>query len=98
MNNDELPNSYSWHWIDRDGTTKQKLLLDLQDKKTREDIISFHFRKFYKDAYGVELPGELVSRDNPHDFTFRNASREEFLLEIVAVSDTSAGFLKQSNP
>ncbi len=91
---DEIKNYQQWKTIERDGTTKDKLMLSLQDKRKREEIIDYHFKKFYKETYGVELPSSLIERDNPHDFTFANAAEEKFYLEIVAVSDTHEGFRK----
>ena len=93
----DIKNYRKWVTIERDGTTKEKLILSLQDKRRREEIIAYHFQKFYKDAYGIMLPSLLIGRDNPHDFTFGNAVGLELHLEIISASDTSKGFCKHSH-
>ena len=93
----QLQNCKIWYWIGRDGKTKEKVMLSFRDGKKREEIIAYHFRCFYKGAYGFDLPSKLIERDSPHDFTFSSNSGEKLFLEIVAVSDADSGFKKQSN-
>ncbi|MDP2632794.1 MAG: hypothetical protein Q8P25_03670 [Candidatus Curtissbacteria bacterium] len=83
-------------WIGKDGTLQQKLMLSLEDKIRREELIAKHFLAFYENTYGVRLPKKITQRDNPHDFTFSDETGDIFL-EIVAISDSSSGFRKQSN-
>lgn len=93
----DIKNYRRWLTIERDGTSKEKLILSLQDKRRREEIIAYHFQKFYQDAYSVTLPSSVIERDNPHDFTFANVNNQKLYLEIVSVGDTSEGFRKHSH-
>lgn len=90
-------NFKTWFTIAKDGSMSKKIMLSLEDKKRREEIIAGHFRAFYKGIYGVDLPSLLVERDNPHDFTFKSDSGEKLYLEIISISNSNAGFKKQSN-
>lgn len=93
----DIRNYRKWLTIERDGTTKEKLILSLQDKRRREEIIAYHFQKFYKNAYNITPPSLLIGRDNPRDFTLTNKDGQRLCLEIVSVSDTSEGFRKHSH-
>ena len=89
-----------WHLISKDGSVTNRIRFITEDKKAREERIANYFLNFYKFQYGIELPARMIERDNPHDFTFSTFSvdaGEKLYLEIVAISDESYGFQKQSN-
>lgn len=90
-------NSKTWFTVDNEGSVSKKIMLNLEDKRRREEIIVEHLRAFYKRIYGVDLPALLVERDSPHDFTFESDSGKKFYLEIISISNSNAGFKKQSN-
>jgi len=82
--------------IQKNGKSSCRLMLSVNNKRKREEIIANHFLKFYKANYGIKLPCKLADRDKPFDFRYADGNAE-FLLEIVAISDDSQGFNKQSN-
>lgn len=88
--------SNKWITIDEEGNMGNKYLFISEDKRKREDRIIKNFQIFYLKTYNIKLPTICTQRDNPHDFTFVEGGIT-LRVEIVSISDSSSGFLKQSS-
>ena len=81
--------------IGRDGRTVERILLELPTKKQREEIIFKHFLKFLEgDLKQRVAQYEIISRDDPWDFTVQSSFDEKFHVEITSVSESDWAFEK----
>jgi len=74
--------------IERDGSVKERVFLDVPDVSLREEIICKHYlsflvRNFIEKPIGVNF----ITRDNPWDFTVELSSGLLFNVEITSVAD-----------
>lgn len=80
-------------FIRPDGSIFQKILLNVTDKRLREEIISAHFLKFIaKHIIKNNIGVNIISRDAPWDFRFSLSTGLEFNVEIVSVADSRMQF------
>ena len=85
--------------IDFSGSGEPKQMLEIDDSRVREEVIRYHFFRFYEEAYGVKLPGILVDRDGkhggkPYDFIFKSPTGSILNLELTYLFDNAQHFLE----
>lgn len=74
--------------IERDGSIVERVFLDVSDPSEREQLICVHYlrhitRLFLKEDVGVNI----LSRDNPWDFSLELSTGDIFYLEITSIAD-----------
>lgn len=74
--------------VERDGTTKRRIILFVSNIKIREQIICTHFLSRYVQLFIEQSTGiRFVSRDCPWDFKIELSNSENLILEITSIAD-----------
>lgn len=74
--------------IERNGNTKERIILFVNNIELREQIICNHFLSRYVQLFLEEPTGvRYISRDNPWDFEIELSNSEKMILEITSIAD-----------
>ncbi|TCP89649.1 hypothetical protein C8J31_102829 [Rhizobium sp. PP-CC-2G-626] len=89
----ECSNYKRYIYVDRDGCDTERVLLNILDKRAREEVICIHFMQFLVKNFIGETTGfNILSRDNPWDFRLGLSTGVKFNLEIVSIADNRLHF------
>ncbi len=74
--------------IEKNGNTKERIILFINNIELREQIICTHFLSRYIQFFIEEPTGiRNTSRDNPWDFEIELSNSEKIILEITSIAD-----------
>lgn len=78
-------------FIERDGSVREVVRLNVLDDRAREEIIAFHFCQQYAEIYYADSDEQpqfyVVSRDEPWDLQYVLHDGNTFNLEICRIAD-----------
>lgn len=81
------------YFIEKDGTIKEKVFLDIFEPRLREEIILIHYLKFYSQLNTQKLEVNILSRDEPWDFCIEFSNGKKINLEIVSIANNKEQFI-----
>lgn len=74
--------------VDKEGNTKERIVLIIPDMELREEIICIHYLSRYVQIFLKETIGvKYKTRDNPWDFHIELSNQEQHIIEITAIAD-----------
>ena len=79
-----------YYRIERDGSVKERIFLNVPDVSLREQIICLHYIQFCLNNFTdeKELVGiKFVKRDEPWDFDVELSNGQRFNVEITSIAD-----------
>lgn len=87
-------NNYKLYFrIDRDGSLLQKVFLEVNDSRLREEIIAIHYLRFLSEIIiGTDMTINIVARDAPWDFKILLNNKFHFNIEITSIADNKEHF------
>ncbi|MDP3962664.1 MAG: hypothetical protein Q8Q03_02250, partial [bacterium] len=78
-----------YYRIERDGSTTERVFLNVPSISLREEIICKHYLSFLGKNFIQETIGvNFKSRDNPWDFELELSNGSKFNLEITSIADS----------
>ena len=81
--------------IERDGSSIERVFLNVSDISLREELIANHYLQFHARNYKENTVGvRVVSRDAPWDFGIYLSDGSQFNIEITSIADNSWLFEK----
>lgn len=74
--------------VEKDGKTRERIILFISNTELREEVICNHFLSRYVQLF-IEKPTGVryASRDNPWDFEIDLSNSEKLILEITSIAD-----------
>jgi hypothetical protein len=77
-------------YINPDGSMRERIYLNVDDKRQRETIICTHFLQFCaRHIIGDTIGINVLSRDDPWDFRLELSTGSIINLEIVSIADNA---------
>lgn len=74
--------------VEKNGSTKTRIILFIPNIELREQIICSHFLSRYVQLFVEQATGvKFLSRDNPWDFEIELSSSENLIIEITSIAD-----------
>lgn len=82
-----------FYFVERDGSVRESVHLDVPDSSHREQLVCVHFlrhtvRTFLRKDVGISVLG----RDCPWDFRLQLSTGTEFFLEVTSLADSQQHF------
>lgn len=79
--------------IERDGSVRQTVYLDVPDAPHRELLICLHYlRHLVRNVLRDEVEVNILGRDCPWDFKLQLSTGQVFCLEITSIADNAGHF------
>lgn len=79
--------------IERDGSVRESVHLDVPDVTHREQLICWHYlRHLVHHFLGVDTGVNVLGRDCPWDFRLGLSTGHEFFLEVTSIADSQRHF------
>ncbi len=87
-------NNYKLYFrIERDGSSLQKVFLEVNDSRLREEIIAIHYLRFLSEIIiGTDMTINIIARDAPWDFKILLNEKFHFNIEITSIADNKEHF------
>lgn len=74
--------------VQKNGSTKTRIILFIQNIELREQVICSHFLSRYVQLFLEQATGVIfLSRDNPWDFEIELSNSEKLIIEITSIAD-----------
>lgn len=74
--------------VEKNGNTRERIILFISNIELREQVICIQFLSRYVQLFLEETTGiRFISRDKPWDFEIELSNSEKFILEITSIAD-----------
>lgn len=80
-------------WVERDGSVRESVHLDVPDISHREHLICIHYLRFMvRHFHRADVGVNILGRDCPWDFKLQLSTGNEFFLEVTSIADSEKHF------